>query len=94
VYGGTVRYETFETDEELIGERLENVREYIAFAGCNMDRVQVKAMMSGGRGMTAEDAMRIRAKGFQSEKENGQRGGAAAAPAGAGAMGAGQGAGR
>ena len=62
-YGGTVRYETFITDEALVKQRLENVREYLALTGCEMDRVSIKTMISGGRGMTATKAIKVDAKG-------------------------------
>lgn len=62
-YGGIVRYETFSTNEELVKHRLEHVREYLALTGCDMGRVEIKAMMSGGRGMTATKAMQVDAKG-------------------------------
>ncbi len=62
-YGGTVRYETFETDEKLVTQRLEHVREYLATTGCEMQRVDIKAMISGGRGMAADKAIIIDLKG-------------------------------
>jgi hypothetical protein len=62
-YGGTVRYETFNTDEEMVKNRLDHVHEYLALTGCDMGRVQVKAMISGGRGMTASKAIIVEAKG-------------------------------
>ncbi len=58
-YGGTVRYETFNTDEELVNRRIEHVREYLALAGCDMGRVDVKTGLSGGRGMAADRAILI-----------------------------------
>ncbi len=57
VYGGTVRYETQLDDEAQSRQRLEHVREYLALIGCNMDRVEVAIMMSGGRGMPGEEAV-------------------------------------
>lgn len=63
VYGGTVRYSTYETDEELLAQRLEHVREYIAAQDCDMDRVQVALMQMGGGAMSASEAMAIRAEG-------------------------------
>ncbi len=57
-YGGTVRYETFERDQELVNQRLEHVREFLASTDCDMDRVAVKSMISGGRGMKATDSIR------------------------------------
>ena len=62
-YGGTVRYETLATDEKMIQQRLDRVCEYLALAGCNMDRVEVMAMLSGGRGMPADEAIEIKEKG-------------------------------
>ena len=62
-YGGTVRYETFNTDEALVKQRLDHVHEYLALTGCDMGRVQVKTMISGGRGMTASKAMIVEKKG-------------------------------
>jgi len=58
-YGGTVRYETFNTDEAFVKHRLEHVHEYLALTGCDMGRVQVKAMLSGGRGMAASKAIML-----------------------------------
>ncbi len=59
VYGGTVRYETYLTDEGTVEQRLAHVREYLALAGCNMERVEVAAVISGGRGMPATQAIEI-----------------------------------
>jgi len=63
VYGGTVRYETFSTNNELLDQRMAHVREYLALTGCDMERVQVETKLSGGRGLSAEDAIKIRKKG-------------------------------
>ena len=59
VYGGAVRYETFTTDGELVDRRLAHVRDYLATTGCDMSRVEVKAMISGGRGLPADEAVEI-----------------------------------
>lgn len=58
-HGGTVRYETYLTDAELIKHRLDQAREYLAMAGCDMERSDVQLMISGGRGMSAKDAIEI-----------------------------------
>ena len=58
-YGGIVRYETYNTDDEMVKHRLEHVREYLALTGCDMGRVQIKAMISGGRGITATRAFAV-----------------------------------
>lgn len=56
-YGGTVRYETTLDDDVLRGQRLAHVREYLALTGCDMGRVSVAAMMSGGRGLPGDEAV-------------------------------------
>jgi len=71
-YGGTVRYETFNTDEAFVKQRLDHVHEYLALTGCDMERVQVKAMISGGRGMTASKAMIVETKGTAKDAKGGK----------------------
>ncbi|RJP32268.1 MAG: hypothetical protein C4547_14120 [Phycisphaerales bacterium] len=88
-YGGTVRYETFEPDAELVTERMGHVREFLASADCNMERVAVRSMMSGGRGARAIDAIGAMNRGTADSIEaamagNSQTGGSAGAGAGAG----------
>jgi hypothetical protein len=56
-YGGTVRYETTLDDEVLMDQRLAHVREYLALTGCDMERVEVTDMMSGGRGIPGDEAV-------------------------------------
>lgn len=70
-YGGTVRYETDITDEEFVQKRLDHVHEYLATTGCDMSRVEVKAMMSGGRGMSAVKALAAEDKAAQAEGAGG-----------------------
>lgn len=62
-YGGTVRYETYEADEALVKKRLDHVKEYLTTTGCEMKGVEVKAMLTGGRTITATSAIAIAAKG-------------------------------
>ncbi|HNQ21912.1 MAG TPA: hypothetical protein PKK06_02345 [Phycisphaerae bacterium] len=63
VYGGTLRYETFADDDALVAQRLTHVRDYLAGAGCDMEQVKVEAALSGGRGMSAEEAIEIMERG-------------------------------
>lgn len=77
-YGGTIRYETYEPDEALVKKRLEHVKEYLATTGCEMKGVEVKAMLSGGRTISATSAIAIAAKGTAKPDATG----AAPAPAG------------
>ena len=58
-YGGMLRYETTMSDDALVNARLEKVREYLSLLGVDMDRVDVKTMISGGRTMPATEAMKI-----------------------------------
>lgn len=70
-YGGTVRYETVVTDEAFVQKRLDHVHEYLATTGCDMSRVEVKAMMSGGRGMSAVKALAAEVKAAEVEGAGG-----------------------
>jgi hypothetical protein len=95
VYGGTVRYETELTDDEEVAKRLEHISEFLATTGCNMDRVQIEAMMSGGRGMSAKDAIQARDRTFPSgPSAAGARPQPGPMQAGGGAGGSGHGTGR
>lgn len=77
-YGGTVRYETYEPDEALVKKRLDHVKEYLTTTGCEMKSVDVKAMLSGGRTISATSAIAIAAKGTAQPTGSG----AAPAPSG------------
>lgn len=56
-YGGTVRYEARERDAALVEKRVKHAREYLALVGCDMDRVDVVVMRSGGRGGSGDEAV-------------------------------------
>ena len=56
-YGGIVRYETVLMDDDMIASRLKHVREFLDLTGCDMSRVELKVLLSGGRGMPASDAI-------------------------------------
>lgn len=62
-YGGTVHYQTDLADTELVNKRIAHAKEYLTVAGCDMDRVQVKTGLSGGRGMPASKAIEVEVKG-------------------------------
>jgi hypothetical protein len=79
VYGGTVRYETLIVDETLIEQRLDHVREYLSLAGCDMDRLEFKATMSGGRGLPGGEAVEVMQHGTSPAQEG--AGGSALMPA-------------
>lgn len=55
--GGTIHYESEESDDQLITDRLEVVREFLLAGGFDMQRIEVKTGLSRGRGMTSHQAM-------------------------------------
>jgi len=52
-YGGTVRYDSRSASPEMIGERVAHIREYLEVSGCDMSRVKVESMITGGYGERA-----------------------------------------
>jgi hypothetical protein len=82
-YGGTVRYETMLRNEDLIASRLDHVREYLEVVGCDMAKVELAVGHSGGRGISAEHAM----KAEENVTTQDQQGGATVIPAGFGGSG-------
>ena len=66
-YGGTVRYETDSPDEDQADQRLDEIKRYLADIGVDTDQIEVTAMMSGGRGMSADKALQAAVKAEQSE---------------------------
>jgi len=74
-YGGTVRYETYLQDKALLQQRLDHVGEFLAVTGCDMNRVDVKAMMSGGSVMSAAKAVNVDNKGTAKPGKSGGAGG-------------------
>ena len=65
-YGGTVRYETYLADEDMVQRRIGHVREYLTLVGCNMDRVSIAVQAPGGRGMRGDEAVRQAIEGTAS----------------------------
>jgi hypothetical protein len=57
VYGGIVRYETYLADDTLIANRIEHVREYLTFLGCDQESLNIQVMMSGGRSTPGDQAL-------------------------------------
>ena len=56
----------------MVKQRLEHVREYLALTGCDMGRVEIKAMISGGRGLAATKAIQVDLKGTAQAAPGGQ----------------------
>lgn len=57
VYGGNLRYDTRLSDENLIQNRIANIKEYLAAAGVDLERTDVVVDLPGGRGGTATEAV-------------------------------------
>jgi hypothetical protein len=60
-YGGTIRFNTELTTEELIARRAEVITDFLAQAGIDTTREVLRHDMPGGRGMLATEAILIKA---------------------------------
>lgn len=60
-YGGTIRFDTEETDEKLNHARLKAIRDFLAEAGIDTTAETVTMDLAGGDGMDAREAILIRA---------------------------------
>ncbi len=78
VYGGEVRYDTQLHNDQLIQSRLKRVEEYLAAAGCDMQKCSVKVGMAASGGMPAAQAVKAQQAGL--EDPNGKSGGSSLVP--------------
>lgn len=62
-YGGTVRYDSRSVASEMVGDRIAHIREYLEVSGCDMSRVKVETMMSGGYGERAVKSIAVDDRG-------------------------------
>jgi len=62
VYGGTIRFNTELTDEELIARRTEAIMDFLAETGVDTTAEVLARDMPGGEGMSAAEAILIKAK--------------------------------
>lgn len=60
-YGGTIRFNSSLTDQELIRSRLATVRDFLAEAGVDTTAEVVREDLPGGRGMDAVEVILIKA---------------------------------
>lgn len=60
LYGGTLHYDAGISDETLIRERMDRVRNFLKVAGVDANRIEVEEGMAGGRGMNGNEAILIR----------------------------------
>ena len=79
-YGGVLRYETVLADKALVEQRIAHVREYLALVGCDMARVEIAVMRSGGHGMSAKDAIARTERGTSADGQAGGGGNAGMIP--------------
>jgi hypothetical protein len=72
-YGGTIRFNTALTDEELITKRTETIVDFLSEAGIDTTREVVKRDMPGGEGMQATEAILIKTnEGMYNPKQKSQ----------------------
>lgn len=71
-YGGTIRFETMLKDEAMIKHRLDHAREYLSLHGCDVQKVQLKTMLAGGRGMPGIEAVRVELEGPLNDHDKGK----------------------
>ncbi len=71
VYGGKLWYDTALQDRELVNARIDHVKDFLVLAGVERGRIDVVVGMPGGQGISAEEAIQIRAESLQRKKENG-----------------------
>lgn len=70
-YGGTVRYDSRAANSDIIADRIAHVREYLEVSGCDMSRVKVESMISGGRGERAVRSIATDDRGPSADKAGG-----------------------
>ena len=61
-YGGTIRFNTDLTDQDLVDQRVAMVVDFLAGAGIDTTEEVVTEDMPGGHGMPAAEAILIKAK--------------------------------
>ncbi|MCA9244736.1 MAG: hypothetical protein KDA32_12310 [Phycisphaerales bacterium] len=60
MYGGTIRYSSYETDEALNEGRMSIVVDYLAYAGIDTSREPVREDLAGGRGLGAPEVILVK----------------------------------
>ena len=74
-FGGTVRYETRSTDEDMIAARVLMAERFLTDTGMVMDNVKVEPGLPSGRGISATQAIIARTKAHQAKSGGGDDGG-------------------
>jgi hypothetical protein len=60
-YGGEIRYDTQLLDEQLVQQRLQRVQDYLAAAGCDMDKCSARLGMAATATTPAAQAAKAQA---------------------------------
>jgi hypothetical protein len=60
VYGGEVHYTGFRDSDQLVQQRIEQIREFLLAEGVESDSFEVVLAMAGGEGMDADEAIEAR----------------------------------
>ncbi len=80
-YGGTIRFDTALTEEDLIARRMDVIMDFLVEAGVDTTQEVLVRDMSGGQGMSASEAILIKAKeGTYNADKKSASSGAAKAP--------------
>ncbi len=72
--GGHVRYDSQVTDPKLLQERVQRAEEYLAAAGCDMDKCSVRLGMAATANMPAQQAIKAQQAGLEEEQGAGSQG--------------------
>jgi len=70
-YGGEIRYDTQVMDDKLVQQRLQRVEEYLAAAGCDLEKCSVRQGMAASAHMPAAQAVKAQQAGLSSESSSG-----------------------
>ncbi len=61
-FDGMVRYETRSVDEDLVAARIESIKQYLTDTGLDTTSITIAPMLSGGRPVSAMDAIAAKNK--------------------------------
>ena len=70
-YRFALNYDTDLDDEELVAARIAHVKEYLAVSGLEPSRIEVERGAAGERGMSAQEAMKVREGSMYKERKKG-----------------------
>jgi len=68
-YGGTVRYETYLTDKEVVEERIAHVRDFLETTGIDMSMIEVAVAQPGASHTRADEAIAAAERGMEASHQ-------------------------